>query len=97
MKKTILIPILLLLSVASVTGQTRDSVSAPRTEFKDRNADGVPDRRDGKGVRTSDRFIDRNGDGISDGRERGLGFSRAVRGTAAGTGKQGHNERKGHR
>lgn len=97
MKTLILILSLLSVTAASVMAQTRDSLPAPRTGFTDRNADGVPDRRDVAGARRADRFIDRNGDGISDGRERGLGFTRSVRGTVTGTGKQGHNERKGRR
>jgi len=55
-----------------------------RSDFVDKNANGVDDRMEKRGKRgmrkgKSDVFIDRDGDGICDGRESAIGLKKIMR------------------
>jgi hypothetical protein len=90
-----------LLSALPAAGQTVDSSGSrqvKKQELTDENADGLPDKAQGRGQgarRRKDRFIDKDGDGICDGRAGGLGFRlRAGQdGQGSGKGKMGGGRR----
>jgi hypothetical protein len=92
MKSIIAILLFIIFSGSNAFSQNADSASVrnkktEQKEFKDQNADGVPDSPQGKKVQRRDAFIDANGDGICDSREQGLGFKRTGKhsGSTAGT------------